>query len=251
MSSAGPLLTVNAGYSQNCKSNVVTPATGQQINFFSGRAVNQSGGAIDVAIGKSLATPSWKFGTLTAASTPNYTDFTAAIQGGGGVNIFTTTTNGGYLVGASKQFNLLGLNISTGQSGSPVYTYQYYNGTAYTTLTTYSIPATYATGTQLVVFPAPQDWVPGTTTAVGGDSSQYNIIVNATTAGGTIVVASSAWVVQFLEFGPQIANNSALSFNVLDSVTPIILSGGEGILPYFSGTANAKNSLRVLYSVIS
>lgn len=248
--SSNPLLSIDCGYSQNCKDPVVTPGTGEMLNIYSARALNQSGGAVDTAIAKKLGNTNWKFGTLTAASTPDYTDFTTAIQAGGGVNIFTAVNNGGYLVGANAKFNLIGLNISTAEAGSPVYTYQYYNGSAYTTLTTYSVPATYALATNLVVFPAPQDWVVGTDATVGGDSSLYNIRVLSTTAGSQAVVANAAWVVSFLEFQPSLADKTSLSWTVLSNDNPLILSAGDAILPYFSGSASAKNSLRVLYSVI-
>lgn len=246
-----PLSFVCSGYSQNCKQNVLTPPSGKQINLYSAKCLNQSGGAIDVGIGKKLALSNWKFYKYTVANTPYVTDYTAAIQGGGALNIFDTTIGDGYLVGANSQFNVIGMTVGTGQTGTPVYLYQYYNGSSWVTLTTQAVPSTYASGDNLVVFMAPQDWVPGTPNAIqtGADTSKYYILVTATTAPGVAVTANAAWVVEFIDFISQLANNTIFETKVMDSVLPIIFSGTEGVIPYFSGTANAKNSMRVLYSI--
>lgn len=249
--STQPLQFVCSGYSQNCNQNVLTPPTGKQINLYSAKCLNQSGGAIDVGIGKKLALANWKFYKYTLANTPFVTDSTTAIQAGGAINIFDTTLGDGYLVGATTPFNVIGLNLSTAETGSPVYVYQYYNGTAWTTLNTQAVPATYALGNQIVAFMSPQDWVPGTPNAVntGADQSKYYILVTASTAPSNSPQANSAWVVEFIDFQSQLANNTAFEFRVFDSVLPIVLSGTEGIVPYFSGTANAKNTMRVVYSI--
>lgn len=243
-----PLQVITSGYTQNCKDGVLIPPTGKQINVFSSRIVNQSGGAVDAAICKKQALTNWLFYLLTAASTPDASDVTAAIQAGGGVNIFTTVDNGGFMVGSKDKFNIIGLTVSVAESASPVYAYQYWNGASWATLTPQTMPATYAVGTQLIVFAAPQDWATGTDVATGGDSTYYYIKALSTTAGGHIVTATSAWVCTFLEFQPQLANNNALQFDVLDTSLGLILSGTEQVLPYFGGTANAKNQMRVLYS---
>lgn len=243
-----PLQIISAGYSQNCKTNVLTPPTGQQINFYSGRVLNQSGGAVDAGICKKLALTAWKLYTYVAVGTVA-TDYTAAIQSGGAVNIFDTTNNDGFLAGANVPFNVLGLTVSQAQTGSPVYTYKYFNGTAWTALTTQAVPSTYAAADQLVVFPAPQDWAPGTPAGPTVNQSLYYIQVVATTASGVNVQATSAWVCEFLEFLSQLANNTSLDFRVFDSVLPIVLSGTEGLLPYFGGSANAKNMMRIVYSI--
>lgn len=242
-----PLQSLTTGYVQTCKDGVVIPPTGKQINLFKANALNQSGSAIDVGICKKQALTNWKFYTLTAANSPNATDFTSAIQASGAVNIFTTTNNDGFMVGAKDRFNIIGLNISSAQTGSPVYEYTYFNGTSYVTLPTLAVPASYAVGTQLVVFAAPADWAVGTTGTVGGDPTYYYIRVRATTAGTAIVQANTAYVCTFLQYQSALANNGTLQFSVMDSVLPLTLQGTEQVLPYFA-TANNKNVMSVLYS---
>jgi hypothetical protein len=245
------LSVICSGYSQNCKSPVIAPPTGKQLNFYSAKVLNQSGGAIDAGICKNFALANWKLYKYTAAGNPTGIDYTAAIQGGGSVNIFDTTVNDGFLVGANVPFNIIGLTLAQAQTGAPVYTYNYFNGTAWTTLTLQATPVYTSTGDILIVLPSPQDWAPGTPSpsTSGVDQSKYYIFVSATTAPSQVVQANAAWVCEFLDFQSQLANNTAFDFRVFDSVLPIVLSGTESILPYFGGTANVKNMMRVVYSV--
>lgn len=243
-----PLQVICAGYTQNCTLPVLSPPTGKQINLFSAKVVNQSGSASDLAIGVTNALATWKFYQITAANTPTSTDYTAGIQGSGAVNIFDTTINDGFMVGCQTQFNVIGLTISQAQTGSPVYLYQYWNGSSWATLTPLASPATYAVGTQLVVFAAPQDWVQGSNVATGGASGYFYIKATATTAPSQIVQADAAWVVSFLEYMPQVANELSAEFKVFDSVLPLVLSGTAAVIPYF-GVSNAKNTMRIVYSI--
>ena len=245
-----PLQFIHLGYNQNGKADVISPGSGKQLHLYNAKIQNRTGGAIDMGILKKLDTASWKFYTIVAASTPDATEVTTTIQAGSNVTIFTTTNNDGYLVSANKRFNLIGLNLGTASSGgSPVYTYEYYNGSAYTTLTTNAVPVYTSTGTVIVLFNAPQDWAVGTTAAVGGDSSNYNILVRATTASSSVgAVANAMWVGQFLDFEEGIADNGKLELNMSIS-RPLILDGNEAVFPYFGGTANALNTMRVMYSI--
>jgi hypothetical protein len=243
-----PLQIINLGYAEKCKTGALIPPTAKVIGLYSSRIINQTGGAIDAAICRKFATADWKFYTLTAASTPDALDVTSTIQAGSSVNIFTAVNNGGYLVGAKNRFNGIGITATQAQSGSPVYTYQYFNGSAYADLVTIEIPNPYAVGTNLVMFQAPVDWAPGTTAAVGGDATLYNIKVLSSTAGGQAVIANAAWVVQFLEYQSNLEADGSLEFNVLDTDYPLLLSGNEQVLPYF-GAADADNSIRLVYSI--
>lgn len=244
-----PLQCIHLGYNTNGKADVISPGASKQLHVYNAKAHQRTGGAVDVGILKKLSTASWKFYTITAASTPDALEVTSTIQAGTAVTIFTTTNNDGYLMSARQRFNMIGFNIANEiAAGAPVFSYQYYNGSAYTTLTTTAVPTYTATGTALVVFNAPTDWVVGTTAAVGGDSSNYNILVRATTAGSDTATADSAWVGQFLDFQEGVADNGSLELN-LNIDRPLILDGNEAVYPYFGGTANALNTMRVLYSI--
>lgn len=244
-----PLQNSFSGYLENCKTGVIIPPATKQINLYSAWAVNGSGLSIDVGICKKLGNDEWKAYSIIAANTPDATDVTASIQAGTATNIFTTTINDGFMIGAKQKFGVIGLTVSQADSGSPVYAIRYYNGSAMATLTGYSIPASYAAGTVLITFPAPIDWVPGSTAAVGGDSSLYMVEVVATTAGGQIVKATSAWICQFLAYTPGLADRGYIQFDTLSSDYPLVLSGNQQVLPYFGGTANAKNTFGALFSI--
>ena len=245
-----PVQLLHTGYKTNGGLVALTQGTGQQLYIYSIKAQNKYGGAIDVGILKRFASTDWVFNQIVVANIPDATDASAAIRAGTSTALFTTTTNDGYMVQSLQKFNMIGFTIETSEAGSPVYTYQYFNGTSYTTLTTISVPTTYVTSglaTALVVFLAPDDWAVGTTAGVGGDSDKYSILVKASTAPSTAPKATALWLGQFIDFQYQLANNTAFSAT-FDSLTPIKLQGGEGIQAYFGGTANAANCLSVVYS---
>jgi hypothetical protein len=246
-----PINLVHTGYPSNGGTAVVIPATGKQIHILQAKAQNKSGGAIDVGILKRFASTDWVFNSIVVANTPDATDNSAAIRAGTSTALFTTTTNDGYMVQSSQKFNMIGFTIETSEAGSPVYTYQYYNGSAFTTLTTIAVPATYVTtglATAIVLFQAPVDWAVGSTAAVGGDLTKYSILVKASTAPSTAPKATNLWLGQFLDFQYQLANNTAFSCT-FDTFAPLKLQGNESIQPYFGGTANAANCFSVSYTV--
>jgi hypothetical protein len=242
-----PFQPFHLGYSTRGTVAALSPPAGKQLKVYLANVQNRTGSAIDAGICVRFDPTSWSLGTLTAASTPDFADATATIQAGSDVSIFTTTNNDGFLVQSSRLFNVIGLTISQAESVSPVYEYTYYNGTTYATLTTISVPTTYGAANQWIVFPAPQDWVVGTTAAVGGSTTKYSIRVRATTAGGQAVKANAAWIGQFIAFQEGLADNGnvTLSFSELN---PLILQANEGVMPYF-GTANAANLINGFYAL--
>lgn len=243
----------HVGYAQNGNAVVIAPAANQQLHVYEMEANNRSGGAINVGLLKKLVNASWEFYQIDASATPDAIDATAAIQAGTAKAIFTTTNDDGFLVQARKPFSLIGFNQSVATvdgAASAAYSYEYYNGTAYVTLNTIAVPTyTGATGNKHIVFNAPNDWAVGTTADVGGDSNLYSVLVRATTApdttGGSI---NSLWVGEFLKFAEGVADNASLELK-FDRDLPLLFEGGEGLMPYFSGTASAQNSVRVLYKI--
>lgn len=239
---------LHVGYAQNAKGTVLLPAGGQQLNLLSASVTNRSGGAIDMGLLRQMSNPSWVVGLWTD-STTTFTDETAAIQAGTASALTTTTNNDGYIVGCKETFGLVGITVSTGATGgSPVYTYQYWNGVSWGTLTTIAVP-TYGAGTSLVVFPAPFDWALGGS-GTGVDQARYNVRMRATTApSSTAVAATALWVGQFLRFFPGVADKTRVDWAVTDIQIPLTFNAKEGLLPYFSGSANAANLVEAQYIV--
>jgi hypothetical protein len=236
----------NIGYAEKGKSDALAAPSNKQLKIHSVVALNRSGAAIDTGLCRKLAERSWEFGQLVDASAPDFVDATDAIQAGTATDIFTTTNNDGFLVQAEKSFNIIGLNVSTASAGG-VFEYTYFNGTAYVALTTIEVPSYASTGTKLIVFPAPSDWVKGTTVAVGGSTSLYSIRVRATTAPAAAVQANDLWVAKFIAFHSALVNNASLEVN-FDGNFPLVFDALETVMPYF-GTASAANMVMGFYTL--
>lgn len=139
-------------------------------------------------VGPNFGNSRWELWARIAA-TPNV-DKTAAIQAGTASTIFTTTNNDGYLVYGVNPFNKVTLTISTAASGgSPVYTYEYWNGSAWTAFTPTALPNYAATGSTFFTFTSPSDWAAGDGTEVAGNTAYYAIRVLATTASSSTGVS--------------------------------------------------------------
>lgn len=149
-------------------------------------------------VGQTIPTYRWNFGQRVAA-TPNV-DKTADIQAGTATTIFTLVNNDGYLVYAVKPFNKITFVISQAASGgSPVYTYEYWNGSAWTALTLTTTPDYSSTGTTSAEFVAPSDWVIGDSTEAL-NSDYYALRVLATTAPSGTTCKATSLVVQNTAF---------------------------------------------------
>lgn len=239
--------TVNAQALGIAKTAIVTPATGKQLHLFAARVHNRSGGALDLGIMKKLSNDAWKLWGIVAADTPDATDRTAAIQTGTATNLATTVDSSGFLIQGKKKFNCLSFNVSTGEVGSPVYTYLYWNGSSYTTLTTITVPTAYTTGEKVILFLIPSDWVVGTDAGTGGDSDKYSIKMVATTAPSTAMKANSLVVGQIIDFTEGVADNGELVWKC-PADFPLQLDGGEGLLPYCSASSTA-NAFSATYAI--
>ncbi len=253
------LQTAHIGYNENFFSAAVSPPADKQLRIYKAIAHNRSGGSINVGLVKKFkaANTAFKVYSITAASTPDAADITDAVLAGTSADIFTTTNNDGFLIQSQNKFELISFLISQAQTGAPVYTYEYFNGTAFTTLTTIDVPASYAVGKKVVAFNAPLDWATGSTAGVGGElTGYYSILVRAITAPTTAVKAanasgSSVSIGRFLDFREGISDNGTVEFSILgNSDLVLTLDAGESLAPYFSGTASADNSLMAQYTTV-
>jgi len=136
-------------------------------------------------VGQNFGDSRWQLYSRIAA-TPNV-DRTSAIQAGTATTIFTTTNNDGFLVYAVNTFDKVTITISQAQTGVPVYTYEYWNGSAWSALTTTAVPDYTALATDTLEFNIPSNWAVGDGTEVGGNTAYYTIRALATTAPGTAV----------------------------------------------------------------
>lgn len=222
-----------------------SPDSSKQLIVHSIAAFNNSVSACNIGIGMRYSTSAWKIYQLTAS----VTDVTAAIDGGTATAIFDTTTNHGFYVQCKNRFNMLVMNVAQAQSGSPVYEYTYWNGSAWTALTLINAPDYTGTGAAYVVFAAPVDWAQGSGGAIVSTiqgASGYVIRVRATTAGGQNVTINSLQLNKFYAYRSGIASKQQLQ--VKFDMRPEILEGGEGVAAYFSVT-DSLNMVDVAYQI--
>jgi hypothetical protein len=143
-------------------------------------------------VGQNFGNARWELWSRIAA-TPNV-DRTATVQAGSAVTLFTTTNNDGFLAYGVNPFNKITFTISQAATGAPVYTYEYWNGSAWTALTLTTTPTYTAAGSTFLAFTAPSDWAAGDGTEVAGNTAYYAIRALATTAPATAVQATSMTV---------------------------------------------------------
>ncbi len=143
-------------------------------------------------VGQNFGNARWELWSRIAA-TPNV-DRTATIQAGTATTIYTTTNNDGYLAYGVQPFNKITFTVSQASTGAPVYTYEYWNGSAWTTFTPSTLPTFTATGSTFVAFTAPTAWAAGDGTEVAGNTAYYAIRALATTAPTAAVQITSMTV---------------------------------------------------------
>lgn len=214
-----------------------------QVNLHSYSLFNANATAIDVGLGIAFAPvpSSWRLYQYPAGTG---VDVTTTIQAGSAVNIFDTTTNHGFIVEAKAPFGFIALNLSQAQSGSPVYVYEYWNGSAWVTLTLSNTPSYTSTGYTYITFQPPVDW------AVGdgglGINTGYSVRARASTAGGQAVIANVMRVARWIAYNAVTAADAR--FQATFENCPYLLDGGEQLAPYF-GTANSLNTYEASFQV--
>ena len=210
--------------------------------LFNARAYNNSGSAQNVGILSLFLSGQYQLWSYVASG-PTYTNVTASI--GAGTNIFTGTANDGFLVQTAQPSGLIGMTVTTTTTGG-VYTYKYWNGSAYATLGTLEVPA-YPTAADIwIVFQPPADWKPGATASTV-NQAMYTVWVQSTTGPSGAVAVNNLWAASFLELYQGVANNAAVQLMFPDS-KPFAMLGGQGIIPYFS-SPNAANQFAAFYDL--
>lgn len=231
-----------SAYKDKSKGAILSAPSNLQLALVMMRAFNRSGGACDVGIVRRFSSAS--FSLYLYDGTSAYAQVsTLPLAGAHTATIIATgTANNGFVIQSKYKSGIIGFTISQA-SASGVYTYQYWDGSAWQTLTTLATAVFTATGDNVVAFLPPQDW------AVGGDAGlnqqQYSIRVRGTTAPATAIQINDLWCGQMLDFYAAVANNAGVNLE-FDAPHPLLLEAGEGIMPYFS-VAAAGNGMTVAY----
>lgn len=225
-----------------------TPAN-EQLRIYKAQLSNGHSGAVNVALLRSLLNRDWKLFTLSTPVSDLVTvDVTSSIQAGTTTKLFVANdATSGYLFQSTKKFSLIGLTIDGAETGSPVYTIKYFNGSTYETLPVIDVVSSYTAATHTILFASPLDWEIGSTVAIGGDADKYSVLVESSTASTADVTANVAWLGDMIEYYPNVASKGIVTYESHPQY-PITLDGGEDLIPYF-GNANTVNIASVQYII--
>lgn len=234
--------TSSVAYSDQSLTVPYSAPSTQQLKVQSVCAYNATTAENPMGIFHSVTNNQFKVFKLLAAGD---TEVTTAVQAGTATAIFNTTNNDGVLYQSKNKFNMVTFNVSQAQTGSPVYTYKYWNGSTFATLTLINTPTYSTTGIKAIVFDAPTDWVVGH----GGetaDNEMYSIQVISTTAPSQAVNINSIKVCKMLKFADIVPQGGSLNVDFGDH--PYLLQVGETIIPFFSYT-NSLNRIDMTYKI--
>jgi hypothetical protein len=234
--------SISVAYGDQTLTSPFSAPSNQQLLVDNIRLYNSTAAPNIMGIFHSISEPQYKLYKLLSGVG---SDFTAEIQGGDSVSIFNTTNNDGFLVQSQEKFHMIAFNINQAQTGSPVYAYNYWNGSGFVDLTLLNTPLYSGSDIQAIIFNAPIDWVAGNG-GTGADNSLYTIQVIATTAPSQAVNINSLKVGKMLEYSSDVPQSGRLSLNYEND--PYLLQAGETIIPFFSYT-NASNRLEITYKI--
>jgi hypothetical protein len=239
------LQLLHAAYTTQSLTAALSAPSNQQLLIHSIYAYNGFNSTNSVGLSISMNSNQWKLWTLVGAG-PTVSEKTSTIQAGTALTIFpTVTANQGIILQAKDKFGLMSFDISQAETGSPVYEYRYWNGSAWTALTLLNSPIYTATGQMNIIFNPPLDWAVGDN-GEGTDTSMYSIRIRATTAPTQAVKIDSLKPCKLLVYRASIAADNSLG--AMFKTRQLLLQQGESIIPYFA-TANAKNTIEIAYQI--
>lgn len=218
------LQVVRVVYPNQGFDSALTAAQNQQLLVHSIIAVNGTAAANDLGVGHSV---------IGAFSTQDglISSFPATLIG---------TTNGDYLqVDSEDKFESIMFNVTQAVTGSPVYTYEYWNGVAYAALTMISIPDLTTTGIKILLFSVPSDW------SVDSNSA-YSVRITATTAPTLALISSSVKAVKILSYREEVKPKGELL--VRFDERQLLLQASAELIGFFA-FASSSNTMEASYQI--
>jgi len=221
---------------------VLSPLASKQIRIYQVKLLNRSNDLCDIGILRKLADEQRKVFYFDGAIP---TEITSEMNSNISSQVFDTAANTALIVQARRKFNLIGIIVSTAQTGTPVFEAQYFNGTSFVALPDVIQTIDLAnTGYALLVFSSPLDQEVGG--EPGTDQSLYTIKIVATTAPTNAPEITSVQVASMIDFSPGVNINSGME----DSWSvdyPFHLEANEGLIPFFSNPSDL-NLVTAFYS---
>lgn len=218
----------------------------KMMGLFNCAAVNNSGGAAQVGVMKLLTNGAAKLYKLVSGV---YSPLDLSVLDSGTLEIHTGDAGDGFAIGYREEIGMLGINISTTATGGD-FTAQYSSdGSTFGALpagSSIESPTDFsAAGKNYEVLQPPVDMMMGG--PAGLDQSLFYINVISTGALSGIVEIDDLWIAKFLTLWNQVEDGQAASVS-FDWKRPLILNGGEGVIPYFN-IPNAANRVSTFYNV--
>jgi hypothetical protein len=218
------------GYDDISGPAILLAPSNQQLMVREVACVNGTGAAMQVGIANSMnythaAIYTLQGGVATAVSPiVNANNGTYTAQG------FTTTANDGLLIQGMIRFGMLYYSLNVAATGSPVFSYEYWNGSAWIAFTPIIDKGFSATGAGFMVFSPSYKWAKGTGGYAGLNANYYTIRLRATTASGTAGTLSQIQLSRVLTLRQTEALQALqMSFEIQE----LFLNQGEGIVPIF------------------
>lgn len=209
---------------------------------------NSSGSDAPCGFGLEQQDAMWLAGQWDDSASASYTDDTTDAQDSGADDfaLFTLTNDDGFVVQSDREFNIVGITVSTAEAGSPVYAYKYWNGSAWTALTTLAAPDYSGAGDTYLTFLKPHDWaaLESSDTPVATDgltAGKYAILAQATTAPTTAPLATELWAVELIDYVEAVGDGKSIT----------LLANGEIKMPHsgpivpYCGTADDDNWINI------
>jgi hypothetical protein len=229
------LQCLRVGYPNQSFNASLVASEDKQLLVHSLVAVNGTASANDVGIGHSLP-----YTELVVETSINsvVTDVTAQMQSGVTTTLLGTTNGDFFTVSSKDKFSMLTFVISQEENGSPVHTFEYWNG-AWTTLPIQQMPNLSLGGISVLMFNSPVDWEL--------DSGEmYSIKITATTAPGQALEIDGMKVCKVLAYREGILPKGELLLNF--DTRQLLLQQGEQIVGFFA-YASAANTMEASYQI--
>ncbi len=232
-------------YAEKGKSAALPSISQGQLGIFNARCVNNSGSVANVGIGRLQSPESLQYlsvsGVTSSTGTYAVVPFpTASVP----QDAFDGTANQGFVVSSGRPLNLIGVTVSTLNSGG-TFKIDQWNGTAWIEAGDIleQVADYNTTGDKYHVFSLNNDVVKGGDASLAGVASEpenkYFTRIYTTGVLGGAVVIDDLWAMAFIELRRGIIDKGQL-FAQYDWRQFFLLEAGESLAPYFSEPSSAN-----------
>lgn len=144
---------------------------------------------------------------------------------------------GSYMIQSTKRFNMVAFTLTTADTSGAVFSYQYWNGSTWNTLTLVNTPDFTILGSQAIVFTMPLDMAQ--TVSTGSYAIRINTSLTSNYVFGGVKVAKT------LAYEYSVAPHQIIEVTFQ---RPLLLAATEQIIGFFA-FPSASNSMDASYQI--